>query len=78
MLKEKLEEYRETLSEKQRDIFDNRIMAEQPLTLQELGDKYNISRERIRQIQEKLLKKAKTWLTANIPNFKEDFFNFNE
>ncbi|MFB0521507.1 MAG: RNA polymerase sigma factor RpoD/SigA [Desulfatiglandales bacterium] len=73
LLREKLEEYRNTLSKKQRDIFDNRILAEHPLTLQELGDKYNISRERVRQIQEKILKKTKEWLMAKIPNFEENF-----
>jgi len=73
LMQEKLEEYRETLSGKHRDIFDNRIMAEEPLTLQELGDRYNISRERVRQIQQKILKRAKEWLMAKIPNFEEDF-----
>jgi RNA polymerase sigma-32 factor len=73
LLREKLEEYRGTLSGKQRDIFDNRILSEDPLTLQELGDKYNISRERVRQIQEKILMKAKEWLTEEIPNFEENF-----
>jgi RNA polymerase sigma-32 factor len=73
LLREKLEEYRKTLSGKHRDIFDNRILAEQPLTLQELGDKHSISRERVRQIQEKILKKAKEWLVENIPNFEENF-----
>jgi RNA polymerase sigma-32 factor len=73
LLREKLEEYRNTLSEKQRDIFDNRVLAERPLTLQELGDKYSISRERVRQIQEKILKKAKEWLIEGIPNFEENF-----
>jgi len=76
MLQEKLEEYRNTLSGKHRDIFDNRILAENPLTLQELGDKYKISRERVRQIQEKILKKAKEWLMAKIPNFEENFSDF--
>jgi len=75
LLREKLEEYRKTLSEKHRDIFDSRILAEEPMTLQELGDKYSISRERIRQIQEKILKKTKAWLMANIPNFEENFFD---
>ena len=73
LLREKLEEYKMTLSKKHRDIFDNRILAEHPLTLQELGDRYNISRERVRQIQEKILKKAKEWLMAKIPNFEENF-----
>ena len=75
LLREKLEEYRNTLSEKHRDIFDSRILAEEPMTLQELGDKYSISRERIRQIQEKILKKTKAWLMANIENFEENFFD---
>lgn len=73
LLLQRLEEYRETLSGKQRDIFDNRILADDPLTLQELGDKYSISRERVRQIQEKILKKAKEWLTEKIPDFEENF-----
>jgi RNA polymerase sigma-32 factor len=73
LLLQKLEEYRKTLSGKQRDIFDNRILADDPLTLQELGDKYSISRERVRQIQEKILKKAKEWLTEKIPDFEENF-----
>jgi RNA polymerase sigma-32 factor len=76
LLEVRLQEYRKTLSGKHRDIFDNRILAEHPLTLQELGDKYHISRERVRQIQEKILKKAKEWLTANIPNFEENFSDF--
>ena len=73
LLLKKLEEYRKTLSEKHRDIFDSRILAERPLTLQELGDKYNISRERVRQIQEKILENTKEWLIKEIPDFKEDF-----
>jgi RNA polymerase sigma-32 factor len=71
----KLKEYRKMLSGKELDIFDNRIMSENPLTLQELGDKYHISRERVRQIQEKIIKNIKVWLTEEIPNFEENFSN---
>ncbi len=70
---DKLKEFRESLSGKDADIFDNRIMAEKPQTLQELGDKYNISRERVRQIQEKIIKNIKKWLKDNIPNFEEEY-----
>jgi len=73
---EKLQEFRTTLSGKDLDIFDNRIMSENPLTLQELGDKYGISRERIRQIQERILKNIKAWLSDKIPDFEEEFSNF--
>jgi len=76
LLLEKLEEYRESLSGKELDIFDNRIMAENPLTLQQLGDKYHISRERVRQIQERIIRNIKKWLIEEIPNFEEDFANF--
>lgn len=76
LLLKKLSEYREKLSGKELDIFDNRIMAENPMTLQELGDKYQISRERVRQIQERIIKNIKKWLIEEIPNFEEDFSNF--
>jgi RNA polymerase sigma-32 factor len=76
LLLEKLEKYRETLSGKELDVFDSRIMAETPVTLQELGNKYHISRERVRQIQEKIIKNIKKWLIEEIPNFEENFSNF--
>ena len=76
ILLKKLEEFRKTLSEKDLDIFDNRIMSESPLTLQELGDKYDISRERVRQIQVKIVNKIKKWLQEEIPDFEEEFSDF--
>jgi len=76
MLIRSLREFRKTLSGKEADIFDNRIMAEKPLTLQDLGDKYNISRERIRQLQEKITNQIKKWLKEKIPNFEEEFEDF--
>lgn len=76
LLLKSLGEFRKTLSGKEADIFDSRIMAEKPLTLQDLGDKYHISRERIRQIQEKIIKNIKKWLKEKIPNFEEEYSNF--
>jgi len=76
LLIKSLHEFRKTLSGKEADIFDNRIMAEKPLTLQDLGDKYNISRERIRQLQEKMINQIKKWLKEKIPNFDEEFGDF--
>ncbi|MFC1891001.1 RNA polymerase sigma factor RpoD/SigA [Thermodesulfobacteriota bacterium] len=76
LLLKKLMEYREKLNEKELDIFDNRIMTESPMTLQELGDKYHISRERIRQIQARITKNIKQWLTEEITDFEEEFSDF--
>jgi len=58
-----------------KEIFEKRIMAEEPVTLQEIGDKYKVSRERIRQIQERLIKKIKEYLRTQIPNFEEDYLD---
>lgn len=76
LLRKKLKKFRKTLTGNKADIFDNRIMAEKPLTLQELGDKYHISRERVRQIQEKIIKNLKKWLKEEIPNFEEEYSDF--
>ncbi len=76
LLMEKLRQYRQTLSGKEADIFDNRILAEKPVTLQELGDKYHISRERVRQIQEKMIKNIKKFLKEQIPDFEELYSDF--
>ncbi|MCP4682841.1 MAG: sigma-70 family RNA polymerase sigma factor [Desulfobacterales bacterium] len=76
LLLDELQLFRETLSGKEAGIFDNRIMAEKPQTLQELGDKYHISRERIRQIQEKIVKNIQKWLKEKIPNFEDEYSDF--
>jgi RNA polymerase sigma-32 factor len=45
------------LSEKESFIIQNRVMADNPLTLQAIGDRYHITRERARQIEKQALKK---------------------
>jgi len=47
----------EKLNERESFIVRNRIMADEPMTLQEVGDHYNITRERARQIEKQALKK---------------------
>jgi RNA polymerase sigma-32 factor len=53
----------ERLNEKERYIIENRVVADTPLTLQEIADHFVISRERVRQIEEGALKKLRTMLT---------------
>lgn len=45
------------LNEKESFIIRNRVMAESPLTLQAIGDRYHITRERARQIEKQALRK---------------------
>jgi RNA polymerase sigma-32 factor len=71
IMEEKIQEFRETLSGREADIFDQRIMAERGVTLETLGAKYDVSRERIRQIQNVLIRKTQRWLRVNIPGFDD-------
>lgn len=59
LLKDKIEEIKPSLNDKEKDILENRILADEPQTLQEIGDKYGITRERARQLEERLLKNLK-------------------
>jgi RNA polymerase sigma-32 factor len=55
-------EFRETLDERERDILDLRLVAEDPVTLQELGDRYGVTREAMRQAEVKLKKRLAVFL----------------
>lgn len=56
------------LNDRESYIILHRVMADDPLTLQEIGDKYNITRERARQIEKQALKK----LQQALPYLKPD------
>ncbi len=61
---EHLSSFRKTLKGRDVDIFDARLVAETPLTLQEIGDKYSISRERARQLEARILEKLKAYVDS--------------
>ena len=63
---EKMREFGATLVGKDRTIFDKRLLTEDPMTLQEIGEMYGISRERVRQIEERLKKRLKDFLVQDI------------
>lgn len=59
ILAQKVAEFKKTLNDKELYIFEHRIMAEESSTLQEIGAQFSISRERVRQIENRVLKKFK-------------------
>ena len=59
MVRGKVGEVMEVLNEKERYIVSNRLMAEEPKTLQEIGSHFSISRERARQIEGNVMRKLK-------------------
>ncbi len=58
---EHLNEFVGTLKEKEKKIFQERLYAEVPKTLQDIADEYGITRERIRQLEERLTEKLKNF-----------------
>lgn len=56
-VRKRLVEVVKTLDARERTIFEERLAAETPITLRELGLRFNISRERARQLEERLKKR---------------------
>jgi RNA polymerase sigma-32 factor len=73
LLKDKLHEFRKTLDGKDKEaaIFDKRLVADDPLTLQELGDSFGISRERVRQLEQRLTGRLRDYLRAEMGDATE-------
>ena len=65
-IKENFDVFEKTLNEKERAIFRERLLNDEKVTLQELSDRFHVSKERIRQIEERLLIKLKTFLSDKL------------
>jgi RNA polymerase sigma-32 factor len=66
--RDKVKQFADTLTGKERDIFDARLLAEDPETLQEIGARFGISRERVRQIETRLKRRLKEFIEASAPD----------
>jgi RNA polymerase sigma-32 factor len=64
-LKSSLKEAMEALNERETYIINNRLLSDKQMTLEKLGEKFKISRERIRQIEKSAIKKIKKILVKN-------------
>jgi len=61
------------LNDKEQDILQKRLLSDSPVTLREIGDQYGITRERVRQIEARLLQKIREYLTDKIEDFSKDW-----
>jgi RNA polymerase sigma-32 factor len=66
LLKGKLETFAKTLEGREQTIFRERWLTEEPLTLQEIGDRYQVSRERARQLEKRMLDRLKKYLESEL------------
>lgn len=64
-----------SLSEKEAYILEHRLLTDDPVTLREIGERYNVTRERIRQLEARLLTKLRTHLGSEIKDFSEEWIN---
>ena len=70
LLHDKIAEFRKKMTKRELEIFDLRIFSDNPVTLQEIGDRYGISRERVRQIEKNVIKKMREFFKREIPDFR--------
>jgi RNA polymerase sigma-32 factor len=66
----KVSEFAESLGERDLRILNERILADEPKTLAELGTEFEISRERVRQLEAKLVKRLRTYMEENLVDFE--------
>jgi RNA polymerase sigma-32 factor len=82
IFKEKLTEFGKGLTaEKDRFLFEHRIAppeGQEPMTLQQVGDQWGVTRERARQLEARLTGRLKQYLRKELPDFAELSVNPSE
>lgn len=63
ILRTHLKDFISSLNERDQEVFKKRLLAEVPPSLQSIADKYGVSRERVRQIEERLMKNLKVYMS---------------
>ena len=69
LLKQEINLFKKELKPIERKILTDRILSETPKSLKEIGDEHSITREAVRQTEQRILKKFKLYVAKNMPNF---------
>jgi RNA polymerase sigma-32 factor len=67
---EKVQDFAATLDEREQRIVAERILAEEPKTLQQLGDAFGLTRERVRQLEKGVVTRLREYLKENLVDFE--------
>jgi RNA polymerase sigma-32 factor len=62
LLYDKLRSFGATLEGREAEIFSERLIADEPITLQDLGDRWGVSRERARQVEKRMVLRLRKFL----------------
>jgi RNA polymerase sigma-32 factor len=65
-LQQALEKIKPELSEKEQHLLETRLLSDEPVTLQQIGDEWGVTREAVRQMEARLLKKIKQEVLAEL------------
>lgn len=71
LVRSKLKTILPKLNEKELYILQNRLLTDEPVTLREIGERYNVTRERVRQLEARLLEKIRQHLAVDIKDFSD-------
>ncbi len=69
LLHTKVNEFKKNLTPRELEIFEQRIFSDSPVTLQEIGERYSISRERVRQVEKNIIKRMRAFFKEEISDF---------
>jgi RNA polymerase sigma-32 factor len=75
LLEKRFTDFAETLSEREKMILTQRLIADEPETLQQIADRYNISREAVRVAEKKLIAKLKKYMIESFGDVREIEFH---
>jgi RNA polymerase sigma-32 factor len=70
LFSQQLDIFQQSVDDKERYILQHRLLAEHPQTLQEIGEKYGITKERVRQVETRLKQKIRQYMEQALPDFK--------
>lgn len=73
LLQDRIKDILPLLSEKEVYILQHRLLTDDPVTLREIGEKYSVTRERVRQLEARLLQKLRAHLSRQIGDFSEEW-----
>ena len=75
ILQQKIEGFKSELKPGEIEILEKRVLSESPQSLQELGDERGVTREAVRQAEQRLLKKFRIYIEEQMPEAADYFIN---
>lgn len=73
LLMDNIKAVKPKLNDKELAILEERLLSDDPVTLREIGERFGVTRERVRQIEARLLAKIREHLAESVKDFSRDW-----